>query len=382
MIAQAPVEPRDGARLLVLAPSRAGPDPGLLEHRRFLDLPDYFESGDLLVLNETRVLPARLFGSKSGSGGRVEVLLLRPMAGEAPLDRTGTPAGEAPLDPAESWEWEALVRPGRRIQTGTELLFDTPPARVAESRLSGRVVGRTSGGGRRIVFRPGQAGETFARIIEALGQAPLPPYITRPLTDPERYQTIFARVRGSAAAPTAGLHFTPRILESLRQKGVSQAMVTLHIGLDTFRPVREEEVENHRMHSEWYDVPPETAQAIAACRARGGRVVACGTTVVRTLESVADPGGSGLVRAGSGRTRLFIYPGYSFGAVDAILTNFHLPRSTLLMLVSAFGGRERVLAAYEEAARLGYRFYSLGDAMLVFPPSGGSSATNRTLGRS
>jgi len=410
LIAQAPVEPRDGARLLVLAPSRAGPGPGLLEHRRFLDLPDYFESGDLLVLNETRVLPARLFGSKSGSGGRVEVLLLRPMAGEAPLDRTGAPAGEAPLDPtgapageapldpAESWEWEALVRPGRRVQTGTELLFDPPPARTAGAgsdevrsrpretqicpRLSGRVVGRTSAGGRRIVFRPGQAGETFARIIEALGQPPLPPYITRPLTDPERYQTVFARVRGSAAAPTAGLHFTPRILESLRQKGVSQAMVTLHIGLDTFRPVREEEVENHRMHSEWYEVPPETAQAIAACRARGGRVVACGTTVVRTLESAADPGGSGLVRAGSGRTRLFIYPGYSFGAVDAILTNFHLPRSTLLMLVSAFGGRERVLAAYEEAARLGYRFYSLGDAMLVFPPSGGSWATNRTLGRS
>jgi S-adenosylmethionine:tRNA ribosyltransferase-isomerase len=320
------------------------------------------------------------------------------MAGTDAEAGAGAEAGAAPLDETESWEWEALVRPGRRIQPGTELLFDTPPARVAEAgsgevrsgsretqahpRLFGRVVGRTSTGGRRIVFRPGQAGETFTRIIAALGQAPLPPYITQPLADPERYQTIFARVRGSAAAPTAGLHFTPRILESLRMKGVVQAMVTLHIGLDTFRPVREEEVENHRMHSEWYDVPPETAHAIAACRARGGQVVACGTTVVRTLESAAVPGGSGLVRAGSDRTPLFICPGYSFRAVDAILTNFHLPRSTLLMLVSAFGGRERVLAAYEEAARLGYRFYSLGDAMLVFPPAGGSSATNRTPGRS
>ncbi len=358
LIAQEPVEPRDASRLLVL-----GGD-GDLQHRTFRDLTGYLEAGDLLVLNQTRVLPARLFGRKVPSGGRVEVLLLRPAATAA----AGAGAGSVlPLAVwGESWEWEALVRPGRRLQPGAELVFGAVP------RLYARVLSRTPAGGRVLSFRPALEGESFGRAAQALGEIPLPPYITHALADPERYQTVYASVQGSVAAPTAGLHFTPAVLEAARARGASLAKVTLHIGLDTFRPVREERLEDHRMHSEWYEVPPETAEAVAGCRERGGRVIACGTTVVRTLEAVADPDHPGRVRAGEGQTTLFIYPGYRFRVVDLVLTNFHLPRSTLLMLVSAFGGRERVMAAYQEAARLGYRFYSFGDAMLVFPERGGS----------
>lgn len=349
LVAQEPMEPRDASRLLVL---RADGD---LDHRIFRDLPDYIEAGDLIVLNQTRVLRARLFGRKVPGGGRVEVFLLRPVAG----------------DWSESWEWEALVRPGRRVQPGVELVFDGPATAQAAAvpRLHGRVTARTAAGGRVVSFRPAVAGESFGQAVEAMGQVPLPPYITRPLADPERYQTVYASVRGSVAAPTAGLHFTPGVLERLSAKGVAEARVTLHIGLDTFRPVREENVEDHRMHSEWYDVPAQTAQAVAACRDRGGKVVACGTTAVRTLEAASDPEAPGRVRPGAGQTALFIHPGYRFRVVDRVLTNFHLPRSTLLMLISAFGGTERIMAAYREAARLRYRFYSFGDAMFIFPGS-------------
>lgn len=359
---------------------------GRTEHRHFFDLPGYLEPGDLLVLNRTRVLRARLFGRKAETGGQVEVLLLRPAAAAAGEAATAVPAAgpggtaqaEQGADWSENWTWEALVRPGRRIPPGTNLVFPDPGG---EPRLLGQVAARTPSGGRVILFQPARTAESFGAAVEALGQVPLPPYITRQLTDPERYQTVFASVRGSVAAPTAGLHFTPAILDRLAERGVRRAEVTLHIGLDTFRPVREENVEEHRMHSEWYEVPPETAEAVRACRERGGRVAACGTTVVRTLESAALPGaadelpaarssatpGGGLVSAQAGETKLFIYPGYRFRVVDRILTNFHLPRSTLLMLVSAFGGTERTMEAYREAARMRYRFYSFGDAMLIFP---------------
>ena len=359
LIAQEPVTPRDASRLLVLpaaGPAGAVGRTAAMEHRAFRDLPEYLAPGDLLVLNQTRVLRARLLGRKTPSGGKVEVLLLRPLA--APAD-----FGSRAWD--EFWDWETLVRPGRRLPPGAELAFPGE----GEPRLLGRITGRTPSGGRTISFQPARSRETFGQAVEALGQVPLPPYITRPLIDAERYQTIFAAVKGSVAAPTAGLHFTPEVFSALQAKGVRWAMVTLHIGLDTFRPVREEAVESHRMHSEWYEVPPQTAEAVAQCRGRGGRVVACGTTVVRTLEAAADPARSGLVRAGSGETDLFIHPGYRFRVVDLVVTNFHLPRSTLLMLVSAFGGLERILEAYREAARLRYRFYSFGDAMLIFPAS-------------
>ena len=363
LIAQEPVTPRDASRLLVLPAAGPAGAVGLtaaMEHRTFRDLPEYLAPGDLLVLNQTRVLRARLLGRKTPSGGKVEVLLLRPLAAPAAL-AAPTDVGSRAWD--ESWDWETLVRPGRRLPPGAELAFPGE----GEPRLLGRITGRTPSGGRTVSFQPARSRETFGQAVEALGQVPLPPYITRPLADAERYQTIFAAVKGSVAAPTAGLHFTPEVFSALQAKGVRWAMVTLHIGLDTFRPVREEAVESHRMHSEWYEVPPQTAEAVAQCRGRGGRVVACGTTVVRTLEAAADPARSGLARAGSGETNLFIYPGYRFRVVDLVLTNFHLPRSTLLMLVSAFGGRERILEAYREAARLRYRFYSFGDAMLIFP---------------
>ncbi|MCL6581056.1 MAG: tRNA preQ1(34) S-adenosylmethionine ribosyltransferase-isomerase QueA [Firmicutes bacterium] len=369
LIAQEPVTPRDSSRLLVLLPEGAGRP---WEHRVFRDLPEYLREDDLLVLNETRVLPARLLGRKVPGGGRVEVLLLRPAAGRV-LARPGDWAG--------AWEWEVLVSPGRRVRPGTRIAFwerdqgdaaagaaagEGEPQGEEEPRLLGEVLERTQAGGRVVAFR-GRPGESFASAVAALGRVPLPPYITRPLDDAERYQTVYARVEGSAAAPTAGLHFTPEVFSRLGQRGVRVTAVTLHIGLDTFRPVREEEIEEHRMHSEWYEVSAEAARAVAECRERGGRVVACGTTVVRTLEAAADPEAPGLVRAGSGWTDLFIRPGYRFRVVDVLLTNFHLPRSTLLMLVAAFGGTERVLEAYREAVRQRYRFYSFGDAMLVFP---------------
>ncbi|GFN23194.1 tRNA preQ1(34) S-adenosylmethionine ribosyltransferase-isomerase QueA [Thermanaeromonas sp. C210] len=327
LIAQEPVEPRDSSRLLVLHRRD-----GRLEHRRFYDLPQYLEKGDILVLNDTRVIPARLFGRKAGTGGRVEVLLLSPLGGD---------------------RWETLVRPGRRVPPGTRLIF-------GQGELEARVLSTTDEGGRVLEFAYRGSWED---ILARLGRVPLPPYIRRELPDPERYQTVYARHPGSAAAPTAGLHFTPRLLEKIREKGVEVASILLHVGLGTFRPVKEETVEKHRMHAEYYIVLPETAEAINKARARGGRVVAVGTTVVRTLETVATP--EGRISPGEGYTDLFIYPGYSFKAVDCLITNFHLPRSTLLMLVSAFAGREKILQAYRVAVEEGYRFFSFGDAMLI-----------------
>lgn len=327
LIAQQPAEPRDAARLLVV-----DRETGRLEHRRFRDLPRYLTAGDVLVLNDTRVIPARLFGLKEPTGGRVEVLL---------------------LERREPDVWEALVRPGRRVPAGSRVAF-------GQGGLRAVVLDRTEAGGRLLRFEP--AGELDRRLGE-LGQMPLPPYIRAPLSDPERYQTVYARQEGSAAAPTAGLHFTPALLRQVADHGVQVAYLTLHVGLGTFRPVQVERIEEHTMHAEYYAVPEATAAAVNKARRDGRRVVAVGTTVARTLEAAA--GDDGAVRAGEGRTDLFIYPGYRWKVVDGLVTNFHLPRSTLLMLVSAFLGRERTLAAYEEAVRQRYRFFSFGDAMLI-----------------
>ncbi|MGE5554404.1 MAG: tRNA preQ1(34) S-adenosylmethionine ribosyltransferase-isomerase QueA [Betaproteobacteria bacterium] len=333
LIAQTPAEPRDASRLLVLERST-----GQLRHRIFREIGEFLRPGDLLVLNDTRVIRARLFGRKEPSGGRVEVFLLRRLAGE-------------------NETWECLVRPGRRIRQGARLVF-------GEGELRGTVVGEEAEGKRLITFA--SPDHEPAAWLERLGEVPLPPYITQPLADGERYQTVYARHRGSVAAPTAGLHFTPELLETLEAQGVRRALLTLHVGLGTFRPVQAEKVEEHVMHSEYYELPAETAGAVNAARRAGNRVVAVGTTVCRTLETAARAAsGTGGITASEGWTDLFIYPGYRFRVVDVLLTNFHLPRSTLLMLVSAFAGRDLVLRAYEEAIRERYRFYSFGDAMLI-----------------
>ncbi|BDG60801.1 tRNA preQ1(34) S-adenosylmethionine ribosyltransferase-isomerase QueA [Caldinitratiruptor microaerophilus] len=326
-IAQTPIEPRDASRLMVLHR-----DSGELEHRIFRDLPRYLRAGDALVLNDTRVIPARLIGEREGTGGRVEVLLLHPTGPDT---------------------WETLVRPGRKARPGQRLLF-------GGGRLRAEVQGLTPAGGRAVRFT--YEGR-FEDVLEELGRVPLPPYIRTELEDPGRYQTVYARDPGSAAAPTAGLHFTPRLLEEIAGLGVEIVYLTLHVGLGTFRPVQVEDVEEHVMHAEYYRVTEEAAARLNAARARGGRIIPVGTTALRTLETVADE--AGVIRPGSGWTDIFIYPGYRFKATDALVTNFHLPRSTLLMLVSALAGRERILAAYREAVRLGYRFFSFGDAMLI-----------------
>ena len=324
LIAQRPIEPRDHARLLV---TRRGD--GSLEHHRFFDLPALLQPGDLLVANDSRVIPARLRTRKS-TGGAVELLLLRR-----------TEAG---------W-WLTLARPSRRLRPGTMVSVEGG-GRVYEIEIGAR---RDDG-----LFEARLEDEA---LIEACGEAPLPPYIHEPLADPERYQTVYAREKGSAAAPTAGLHFTPRLMERLAARGVDVAYVTLHVGLDTFRPVEADDPREHHIHTEYAVLPPETARAIARAREHGGRVVAVGTTSVRVLESAAQ--GSGAIEAYRGDTGLMILPGHEFHAVDAMITNFHLPRSTLLMLVSAFAGKDLIDAAYAEAVRERYRFYSFGDAMLL-----------------
>lgn len=323
-IAQHPA-PRGESRLLVL--DREGPE----RHRHVRDLPELLRPGDLLVINDTRVIPARLFGRRAG-GGQIEILL------------TGK-AGER--------EWDALVKPGRRARPGTVITLD--------ESLTAEILEKEETGRHRLRFS-----EPIEPHLERLGHMPLPPYIQREdeAEDRERYQTVWARTPGAIAAPTAGLHFTRDILDRLTAAGVEIAEVTLHVGLGTFKPVTAEKIEDHRMESERWEVKESTAAAICRTRARGGRIAAVGTTVVRTLESAALAG-EGEIQAGSGATELFITPGFRFRAVDLLLTNFHLPKSTLLMLVSAFAGRERVLAAYEEAIREEYRFYSYGDAMLV-----------------
>ncbi|MCL4464742.1 MAG: tRNA preQ1(34) S-adenosylmethionine ribosyltransferase-isomerase QueA [Chloroflexi bacterium] len=330
LIAQTPLEPRDSSRLLVLRR-----DAQSLEQRTFRDLPQYLRPGDLLVANDSRVVPARLYGRRAGSGGKVEALLLVPRGQNT---------------------WEALVRPGRRLLEGAVVEFGS-----GDTVVCAEVVGRTASGGRLLRFAGGDADRW-----ERIGVTPLPPYIKAPLADPERYQTVYARERGSVAAPTAGLHFTPRLMGELAEMGIGFAFTTLHIGLDTFRPVASEEVEQHQIHSESCTLTAEAAAAVNAARAAGGRVVAVGTTAVRTLESAAAQAAPGdTVAPYSGWTNLFIYPGYQFRAVDCLVTNFHLPRSSLLMLVSAFAGREFVLRAYRRAVAERYRFYSFGDAMLI-----------------
>ena len=342
-IAQTPIEPRDSSRLLVIHR-----DSGALEHRIFREIGEYLRPGDLLIANQSRVLPARLRGVKADTAGQVEVLLLAVRS-----------------DRGQDC-WEALVRPGRRIHQGQQLSFGS-------GALAAEVLERTPSGGRVVRFTApsGDVTDELAR----LGSMPLPPYIHEPLADAERYQTVYARDPGSAAAPTAGLHFTPELLDALRRQGVGTAFVTLHIGLDTFRPIGEEQLDKHAMHSEEIELGAETAERINETRARGGRIVAVGTTAVRTLEAVAAltaervvarelPTGT-VVMPYRGRTSLFIRPGHPFRAVDVMLTNFHLPRSTLVVLVSAFASRELILRAYEEAVASEYRFYSFGDAMLI-----------------
>uniref|UniRef100_A0A7C4Q363 S-adenosylmethionine:tRNA ribosyltransferase-isomerase n=1 Tax=Bellilinea caldifistulae TaxID=360411 RepID=A0A7C4Q363_9CHLR len=324
-IAQHPIEPRHNARLLVL-----NRQSGEMEHRHFYELPEYLNDRDVLVINQTRVIPARIYGIKP-TGGKVEILLLRRESERV---------------------WEALIG-GKKVGAGTVIQLVDGPRAVIEAVLDGA---------RRLV----RFEMEIEPYLEKKGQVPLPPYIHEKLENPERYQTVFARLPGSAAAPTAGLHFTPELIGRLEQKGVRFARITLHVGLDTFAPVNEEDPREHAIHSEWCELDEEAARLINSARAEGGRVVAVGTTSVRTLESAALNASAGQVVAPfSGRTRLFILPGYSFRAVDAMITNFHLPRSTLLMLVSAFAGRERILNAYQEAMRLEYRFYSFGDAMLI-----------------
>lgn len=329
LIAQTPIPDRSASRLMVLHR-----ETGRVEHKRFPDLLGYLHPGDVLVLNDTRVRPSRLIGTKEETGAKIELLLLKPLGDD---------------------RWEALVKPAKRVKEGTVITF-------GDGRLTAVCEGESDVAGGR-VFRLQYKADDVEVLFEELGQMPLPPYIREQLDDPERYQTVFSRVVGSAAAPTAGLHFTPELLDRIEEKGVRIAYITLHVGLGTFRPVTAEKVEDHQMHAEYYDVNEETADIIRRAKAEGGRVVAVGTTTVRTLETVASRFGE--IRVDSGWTDIFIYPGFQFRAVDAMVTNFHLPKSTLIMLVSAFASRDQVLAAYREAVRKRYRFFSFGDAMLI-----------------
>ena len=327
LIAQDPLEDRSASRLLVLDKNT-----GAWQHRFFRDVLSYLNPGDCLVLNNTKVIPARLYGIRQGTGAMIEILLLKRKDHDI---------------------WEALVKPGKKAKVGTVIQF-------GDGLLTGTVVDVVEEGNRLIQF---SYEGIFEEILDRLGQMPLPPYITHELKDKNRYQTVYAKYEGSAAAPTAGLHFTEELLDEIRKKGVEIATVLLHVGLGTFRPVKVEEVTEHHMHSEYYRVEKEQADKINAVKKRGGRVIAVGTTSCRTLESATDE--KGLLHPGSGWTEIFIYPGYEFKMIDGLITNFHLPQSTLLMLVSALAGREHILAAYEEAVKERYRFFSFGDAMLI-----------------
>ena len=327
LIAQDPLEDRSSSRLLVLDRGT-----GAVSHHVFREIEQFLMPGDCLVLNDTKVIPARLYGERADTGGRVEVLLLKRRGNDI---------------------WETLVRPGKKCRPGARLAF-------GDGLLQAEVLEMVEEGNRLIRF---SYEGIFEEILDRLGEMPLPPYITHKLADKNRYQTVYARYEGSAAAPTAGLHFTAELLDSIAKKGVHVVFVTLHVGLGTFRPVKEENVLDHHMHSEVYNVSEEAAERINRTKEAGGRVICVGTTACRTLESAADEGGR--VQAGSGDTDIFIYPGYRFKVLDALITNFHLPESTLVMLVSALAGRENVLNAYAEAVREKYRFFSFGDAMLV-----------------
>lgn len=327
-IAQTPMEPRDASRLLCLDRQT-----GKIAHRIFRDITSLLSPGDLLVLNDSRVLPARLYGCRPDTGGGIEFLL---------------------LEQKEQDLWEILVKPGRRAREGSRFLF-------GDGLLKAEIEAVLENGNRLARFT--YEGDTFYHILEKIGKMPLPHYITQELQDGERYQTVYARELGSAAAPTAGLHFTDSLLQQLREKGIQTAFVTLHVGLGTFRPVKAENITEHKMHSEHYELPPRTAEMILQTKAAGHRVVAVGTTSCRTLESVAQK--EGHICASEGYTDIFIYPGYTFRVLDGLITNFHLPESTLIMLVSAFAGYENTMQAYKVAIEERYRFYSFGDAMLI-----------------
>ena len=327
LIAQDPLEDRSASRLLVLDKHT-----GEIEHRHFKDILDYLKKGDCLVINDTKVIPARLFGVKEGTEAKIEILLLKRRENDI---------------------WETLVKPGKKAKVGTVISF-------GEGLLKGTVIDVVEEGNRLIQF---SYEGIFEEILDQLGQMPLPPYITHQLQDKNRYQTVYAKNEGSAAAPTAGLHFTKELLEKIQEKGVEIAHVTLHVGLGTFRPVKVDEIEAHHMHSEFYIVEEEEAKKVNDAKRNGGRIVCVGTTSCRTVESASTE--DGILKAGSGWTEIFIYPGYRFKILDCLITNFHLPESTLIMLVSALAGRDHVLHAYEEAVRERYRFFSFGDAMFL-----------------
>ncbi|NJN71677.1 MAG: tRNA preQ1(34) S-adenosylmethionine ribosyltransferase-isomerase QueA [Limnothrix sp. RL_2_0] len=339
-IAQTPVTPRDQSRLLVLDSTTTH------QHQHFCQLPEWLQQGDLLVMNNTKVIPARLFGRKT-TGAPVEVLLLEEKSAHT---------------------WLALVKPGKRFTLGSEILFTSP--HDLELTLKATVVDRDpETGGRLLEFDLGDR-QTLWSVLDDFGEIPFPPYVTDSEAQPDQYQTIYANTPGAVAAPTAGLHFTPELFEQLEQKGIEQAFVTLHVGVGTFRPVEVEDITAHDMHYEWIDVSAETVQKIVATKARGGRVIAVGTTVVRSLEGMAAASTETL-QPFRGRTNLFIYPGYEWQVIDGLITNFHLPKSSLLMLVSAMIGRERLLRLYQTAIAAGYRFYSFGDAMAILPQARG-----------
>ncbi len=327
LIAQDPLEDRASSRLLVL-----NKENGRTEHHIFREIINYLNPGDCLVLNNTKVIPARLMGVKQDTGAAIEVLLLKRK---------------------EKDVWETLVKPGRKARPGARISF-------GDGLLEGEVTDIVEEGNRLVKFR---YEGIFEEVLDRLGEMPLPPYITHKLKNKNRYQTVYAKYEGSAAAPTAGLHFTLDLLKQIAEKGVDIAYVTLHVGLGTFRPVKEENIANHHMHSEYYEITQEAADKINEAKARGGRIICVGTTSTRTLESAADENGH--ICARNGNTEIFIYPGYRFKVLDALITNFHLPESTLIMLVSALAGREHVLAAYEEAVKERYRFFSFGDCMLI-----------------
>ena len=327
MIAQDPLEDRSSSRLLVL-----DKETGKVEHHVFREIIDYLQEGDCLVINDTKVIPARLIGSKIGTDAKIEVLLLKRKENDV---------------------WETLVKPGKKAKVGTRMSF-------GDGLLVGEVVDIVEEGNRLIHF---EYEGIFEEILDQLGQMPLPPYITHQLEDKNRYQTVYAKHSGSAAAPTAGLHFTPELLKEIEEKGVQIARVTLHVGLGTFRPVKVDNILEHHMHSEFYQIEEEAAEKINRAKESGHRVICVGTTSCRTIESAADKNGK--LHATNGWTEIFIYPGYEFKVLDCLITNFHLPESTLVMLVSALAGREQVLSAYEEAVKEKYRFFSFGDAMFI-----------------
>lgn len=329
LIAQDPLEDRSSSRLMVL-----GKKSGEVSHHHFRDILDYLRPGDCLVINNTRVIPARLIGTKKETGAHVEILLLRRKKDDI---------------------WETLVKPGKKLRPGAEVTF-------GDGSLTATILDVVEGGDRLVQFH---YDGIFEEVLDRLGEMPLPPYIKHKLKDRDRYNTVYAKFDGSAAAPTAGLHFTKELLEEVKEKGVNIAQVTLHVGLGTFRPVKVDDVRQHEMHTEWYRVTQETADLINQTKANGGRIIAVGTTSVRTLETVADENGH--MKAQEGDTSIFIYPGYKWKVVDGLITNFHLPESTLIMLVSSLAGREHVLAAYKEAVKERYRFFSFGDAMYIDP---------------